>query len=211
VLACAVGGAGAASLAALAGWAGLALFGLAVALPQWLVLRQYVPGAWLWVPLTALGVLGAGFVALNAAYFAFFGIGFLLLTMQMWLLGLDAPPGLEPPLIWLALWGSAVPIGGASAGAVVGAVQLVVLQRLELAATRWVVASLLGGALVSYPAVFVWQVMPVQNNLAWASVPPSVLGMVLGSILAMALGGAAYGLVTGAVLARLVSDLDRAR
>jgi hypothetical protein len=94
---------------------------------------------------------------------------------------------------------------GAAAGLTVGACQWVAFHMLRQVTAQWLWASVAGGALVGLPAFLVLNYALTRPLVVWSSLPPGAPVTVLVSILAMALCGAVYGLVTGHVLVQQVS------
>lgn len=99
---------------------------------QWLVLRRRVPGSVLWIPATAIGVLGGGAV----------------------LATLVAVMGEPQTLIGSALSGA---FHGLLVGAIVGSLQWLVIRNLD-ASRRWIlvnpaallIAGMIGDSVASY-------------------------------------------------------------
>jgi hypothetical protein len=199
VLACAGGGALGVVLAAVAGWAGLILFGVAVGLPQWLVLRQHVAHAWRWVPLTGVGVFVGWWVGAAVAMSWF-------LVLAAWFM-LARELGLDEHLLQVlgdSVKATVYVVGGAAAGAVVGGCQLLVLRALGRGAHRWLWVSVVGGAVLGLP---IDQVVSVARSVSLPRpeyIAPATPALVAGVTAITSLAGGIYGVLTSIVLARLL-------
>jgi hypothetical protein len=157
--------------------------GLLLGIPQWLLLRRYLAVGRGWVPATLLGLL-LGVVA--AGIVGILGIAWVAMIVP---LSLAARSFLAP---------AAIVIGAASlaAGAVIGLVQWWHLANRWLG--QWVRASALGGGLAAIATVTAYALgTPMGTCGAWLPI-----GL---------LGGLAYGIATGAVLARLAHAAEAPR
>jgi hypothetical protein len=169
-------------------------FGLFFSVPQWLVLRPWLPDPDSWILFTVLGGMAAWLV--GGTLTILFG---LTLPILPWLAGLR-PAWLENA-IWLLLV-------VAPAGAVLGLAQVIAFAVRDgsskvdfdfrsIAARTWVGASAAGWVLF-------WWVALAQPGVPDLLVSvPSVRSNAVGG----ALAGLAHGAVTGVALIRLMHDL----
>jgi hypothetical protein len=125
------GAVGALAPNALAGVEAIALFALLLSIPQWLVLREYVPRAFMWVLLTTAGTLfGRGLSSL-----AFF---------------LASPTLLRPTVTSDAGAMMTLSLFAAFVGVVVALFQLAVLRPSRSSAGWWVLTSAFAGIPITW-------------------------------------------------------------
>lgn len=178
---------------------GVAVAAVVFALPQAIVLRHYVPiRAWLLSTLygVAFGVLAGGAVAAVAFIVSEGVVRELVLAPQG--SGPLHPSFASPAYVAASQWGARIGkiVGGATAGAILGATQRGLIRTLVEPATWWMVGSMLAGALMS----------PLVVEGFQASVSHSLSGVVMHSG-----AGLVYGVVMGASFFAVVRDSPAAR
>lgn len=198
---------------------GAVAFGLTIGVPQWLVLRPYLPWISHWIAVTELGVL-LGWSTLPLSIALGLVAGALALTVATVVATIVAPAtGSSPGQLANALTTALLPIlaaggGGGFAGAALGTMQWFLLRRLP-SAGRWVSASAAGGVLASAVVGLeltirvYWRTQALLAYLRSDQAPPrppswdtfvwTASGLVSGGLFA-----ALYASVTGIVLVWLL-------
>lgn len=205
VLANSIGGALGGAAIEVAGALGAGVFGIALGIPQWLVLRRYLPRTGWWMGATALGAAIFWGMVPFITYFAFV-LAFLVLSL------------FSSPEVRTALDAVFYPvmaaIGGAAAGLIVGLLQQwLVLERHLRHAGWWAVSSIAGGAMAAGIAGLdlyartTTRTFELLAAIRGGGDIPSASGALLwaphGSV-SGAVFGTAYALITGVALVWLL-------
>ncbi|MEZ4732272.1 MAG: hypothetical protein R3E79_34590 [Caldilineaceae bacterium] len=156
----------------------LVLFGTPLGVAQWLLLRRYIPRAWLWALVLVLGWPVANLITIAVDPLLYPIIQTLRATGLLW------------EVFWLNLVRWPVVL------LIIGLLQGFLLTPRRRTVPLWLLANLVGGLVVGATGATVcYQVCSVITQSAGVLTTGAVLG---------AATWAAYAIVTGRVLARLL-------